>query len=143
MDPQERDSYVIGLPIMDALGMLSPLHQWPIFVLVKLVQPNLIPLLQDIPEKTRNRVAQAVQEAHFANIAQIQVWESIFNFAFKPCYSIFAELINSAMADIRNFGKLIGALGINSKPSSSTRVVTYFVLIRTNPKEDWQPSRER
>ena len=39
----------------------------------------------------------------------MQVWESIVNSAFKPCYSIFAELINSAMADIRNFGKLIGA----------------------------------
>ena len=60
LDPQERDSYVIGLPIMDALGMLSPLHQWPIFVLVKLVQPNLIPLLQDIPEKTTIRIGQAV-----------------------------------------------------------------------------------
>ena len=60
LDPQERDSYGIGLPIMDALGMLSPLYQWPIFAVVKLVQPNLILLLQDILKKTRNRVAQVV-----------------------------------------------------------------------------------
>ena len=54
---------------MDALGMLNPLHQGPIFAPVKLVQPNLLPLLHDIPEKTRNRVDQAVKEAHLVNSA--------------------------------------------------------------------------
>ena len=52
---------------MDALGMLNPLHQGPIFVQVKLVQPNLLPLLHYVPEKTRNRVAHAVKEAHLVN----------------------------------------------------------------------------
>ena len=53
LDPQERDSCGLGLPIMDKLGKINPLHQGPIFTPVQLVQPNLLPLLQDIYEETR------------------------------------------------------------------------------------------
>ena len=90
LDPQERDSYGIGLPIMDSLGIIGPLHQWP-FCISHACTAKPDSLLQDIPEKTRNKVAQAIQEAHFANFAHIQIWESTVDFAFKPYYSVFAE----------------------------------------------------
>ena len=45
LDPQKRDFYRLGLPIMDILGKINPLHQGPIFTPVELIQSNLLPLL--------------------------------------------------------------------------------------------------
>ena len=49
LDPQKRDFYRLGLPIMGFLGKINPLHQGLIFTPVELVQSNLLPLLYDIP----------------------------------------------------------------------------------------------
>ena len=51
LDPQEMDTYGIGLSTMDVLGLVKPLHLGPLFALVELQQINLFPLLQGIPEK--------------------------------------------------------------------------------------------
>ena len=45
LDPQKRDFYRLGLPIMGILGKINLLHQGPIFTPVELVQSNLLPLL--------------------------------------------------------------------------------------------------
>ena len=49
LDPQERDSYEMSLSIMNALSKVNPLHKGPIFKPVELVQPDRLPLLQNIP----------------------------------------------------------------------------------------------
>ena len=56
LDPQERDTNRIGPPTMDALGPVNPLHLGPKFTPVELQQLDLLPLLQKVPEVTRDRI---------------------------------------------------------------------------------------
>ena len=69
LNTQERASYGIGLPTMDALGKVNPLHQGPMFSAVELAQPDLLPLLQDVPVELRNRIVQVAQQNHEENSA--------------------------------------------------------------------------
>ena len=65
--PKERDMYGIGLPTKDASGPVNPSHLEIMATLVELQQPNLLPLLQDVHEKIRDRTAKAVQQNYKIN----------------------------------------------------------------------------
>ena len=63
------DSYGRRLPTMDELGRVNPSHQGPMFAPVELAQPDLLPLLQDVPVELRNRIVQVAQQNHEENSA--------------------------------------------------------------------------
>ena len=113
MDPQERDSIGIGFPTLDVLGKLHSAHQGSIFVPVKLVKPDMEPLLGDIPEDTKLWILKAMQEAHDKNSTWVQAWESQLESTFMACYSASVELINGMSEKLRANGKFLGALDIH------------------------------
>ena len=95
--PKERDTYGIGLPTKDTLDPVNPSRLGPIFTTVELQQPDLLPLLQEVPGEIRDRIVQDVQQTHKTNSARVQEWHVKVDSAYKTCYSASAELINSAM----------------------------------------------
>ena len=61
MDPKARDSIRICTPGEDALGLLNPDHQGPVFPPVTLYQPELEPLLSalNVSEDAKLKIATA------------------------------------------------------------------------------------
>ena len=134
MDPKERDSYEIGLLTMGALGQVNPLHLCPMFAIVELTQPNLHPLLQDIPEETRNKIILAMQQNHEENSSRVQYWWSKADPTFRTYYSTSAELINGATENLGCYGKFVGA---HTVKSSSAGLVALSILRTSKPMEEW------
>ena len=63
MEPQARDTIGMGIPGEDALGLLNPDHQGPVFPPVILEQPDLKPLLDalNVPEEAKLEITTVVR----------------------------------------------------------------------------------
>ena len=111
--PKKRDTIGIGLPTRDRFGPINPLHLESMFLPVELKQPDMLPLLQEVPVKIRNRIAQAKQQTHKINSARVQEWHVKVDSAYKYCYSVSVELIDGAMEDQKLFAKFSRALDLH------------------------------
>ena len=84
--PKERDSYGIGLPTRNLFGSINPLQLGPMMAPVELQQPDLLPLLQEVPEEIRGRIVQAMQQTYKINSDRFREYHVKVDLAYKTCY---------------------------------------------------------
>ena len=90
------------------LGDLNPNFTGLLFPDSELDKPDLVSLLQDVPEEIRDRVNIAVEESYAENCRRVQALES----KFRSLYTTAAGLVNDSTEAIRGYGRLASALDV-------------------------------